>query len=988
MQCIEIVYSSPQPLEINTIPKQYIILKGKVISSKDDSPLEGATVSIVGQKVKVLTSADGNFTIGTSKETGELRVTFVGYESSQTPFNSNKKEPLLIELQSTGQLDEVQIIGYGQTTKRLNTGSVSAISSEVIEAQPVTNILSALSGRMPGVFVQTTNGLPGGSINIQIRGKGSLTAGADPLYIIDGVPFASSSLVANTALAGGINGAINPLNSIHPSDIENITVLKDADATAIYGSRGANGVVLIETKRGKSGTSKVTLNSNIGFSKVSSYPSLLDLEDYLAIRREAYVNDNITPSSDPQSNTYAPDLMVWDTTSSTNWAKYFMGKTAVTSNTQLSVSGGNEQTNFYVAANYRSETSVIIGDNLYQRGGTQIAVDHRSPNKKFSLSSSLSLTKDVNRLANPVAAMEGIILLPPNFPLHNADGSLNWTTNINPLAAMLATTQSETDNVIANTSFSYKLMDNLKVKLNVGANRLAMKQVIVNPKNSQSPDNNAVSTTYFGDQSNNSFLVEPQLDYSLSYSSSTIKMLLGGTWQSNIKEGQIIFARNFNSEQMLENLASAGTVTPTNSYLEYRYASVFGRITYSYADRYIVNISGRRDGSSKFGINNRFGNFCAIGGAWIISNESWIKDHLQLISYSKLRASYGITGNDQIADYQYLSTYATSNYLYDGIVGLAPSRIANADFKWETNKKFEIGLEVGLFKDRLLLSINRFDNRSGNQLVNYALPWLTGFSSYQANLPAKIKNTGWEIELNSRNINKDHFTWSSSFNITFLRNKLLSFPGIENSSYANIYRIGESILRDYGYRFAYVDKETGSSQYELLNGQFSPSPPFENFYFTKGDRNPSFYGGLGNSLSYKNLQLEVFTQFSKQRLPGGLTSIGMLSNSFDFVKDRWQSKGEVTDVPKASTRNDTYYWRSSANYHDAAYIRIKNIALSIDLKTKWLNKWKISQLRLYGQGQNLFTIWNKNTALYDPESGASTNIPPLKSFVFGIQLTI
>jgi TonB-linked outer membrane protein, SusC/RagA family len=971
---------SPTPLIL-----AYEEVKGRVVDSLGHGLL-GASVKVKGYQLVTKTDRDGYFTLRNVPNETTLEISFIGYISQEVKSSATVGTITLVA--SPSDLDEVMVIGYGQTSKRLNTGSVSTVSAEEIEQQPVTNVLSALSGRMPGVFVQTTNGLPGGNINVQIRGKSSLTAGSDPLYIIDGVPFVSSSLVTNTALAGGINGAINPLNSINPDIIETITVLKDADATAIYGSRGANGVILITTKKGKQGAVRVSLNSSIGTSMVANFPKVLGLQDYLEIRREAFANDNLIPSADPQSTAYAPDLTVWDTTRSTDWAKYFMGNSATSTNTQLSLSGGSEHTSFYVSANYRSETGVTLGDNLYQRGGTQIGIEHRSPNGRFSFNSSLSLTKDANRLSNPVTAMEAIIQLPPNFPLYNPDGNYNWTTNTNPLAAMTAATKSKTDNIMVNTSLVYELTDGLNVKVNLGTNRLALDQVIVNPKSAQDPANNAISNTYFGNRVNNSFLIEPQIDYSLSRSLSTISVMIGGTWQSNIREGQTIFARNFNSEQMLENLGSAGTTTPTNTYLEYKYASAFGRLSYNYAGKYIINASARRDGSSKFGPNNRFGNFGAIGAAWIVSNERWIKEHIKAISHAKIRASYGITGNDQITEYQYLSTYGTSNYVYEDVVGVTPSRVANADFKWESNKKFELGMELGLLKDKLFATVNWFDNRSGNQLINYALPWTTGFNNYQANLPALIENTGWELEINSQNIKKESFSWNTTFNITLQRNKLINFPGIENTSYSNIYRIGESILREYGYRFAYVDEVTGQAQYQLVDGGTSPAPAFENFYFTKGDRNPTFYGGFGNSVSYKNVHLDIFAQFARQRLPGGLTSIGMLRNGFSTALDRWQKQGDLTSVPRASTQNDTYYWRSSANYFDVSYFRLKNISLNFDIKGNWPDRLKVNQLNAYFQAQNLFTIWNRNTAIYDPESGASTNIPPLRSFVFGIQLTL
>ncbi|WP_292945110.1 SusC/RagA family TonB-linked outer membrane protein [Mucilaginibacter sp. 44-25] len=962
---------------------------GKVIDEQG-TPLPGATVKIQNESRISITDKDGKFTFTNAPRNGAVSVSFIGFQTANIPMPLNFDNEFTIQLKAdANSLNEVQVIGYGTTTKRLNTGSVSTITATDIEKQPVTNILSALSGRASGVNVQTTNGLPGGDVSIQIRGKGSLTAGTNPLYIIDGVPFASTSLVYNTALAAGINGAISPLNSLNPNDIENISILKDADATAIYGSRGANGVVLITTKKGKSGKAKTDIILYQGISQVANLPKLLNLQDYLTIRKEAFKNDGLTPSSDPTSPSYAPDLKVWDTNKSTDWAKYILGGTGHVTNLQANISGGNEQTTFALGTNYRTESSVLPGDNRYTRGGIHMNVQYISPDRKFNVLMSTSYTQDNNKLVNPAIALSSDILLPPNFPIYDQNRKFNFLNGINPAASVQNTSNIQTNNIITNAVVSYNILAGLQIKTSAGLNYLNMNQIMVNPKSAQDPSISPQSSAYFGNNSTKSFIVEPQINYSLKKNKSNLDVLLGGTFQKTENKGEIIYATNFNSESQLENLASAATLRPSNSYIDYKYVSIFGRVTYNWDEKYLINASVRRDGSSRFGPGNQFGNFGAVGVAWIFSNEGWIKSNLSWLSFGKIRSSYGIIGNDQIADYQYLSTYKASNYVYQNITGLTPARIANDDFHWESNKKFEIGLDIGLTGDRVLLTINRFQNRSGSQLVNYAIPFITGFDSYQANLPALIQNQGWEVEISTRNIQKPNFTWSTNFNITTSKNILKSFPDLATSSYANIYIVGESITRAYGFRFAGADSQTGASLYQVKTGGTSSSPAFENFYYTMGDTNPKYYGGMNNAITYKNFQLDLFAQFSRQSLPGSLIPSGSLSNNFAVALSRWQTPGNSTNIPKATTGTDDYYYTlSSANFFNASYIRLKNVSLSYTFPEIWTKSRKIDRLRIYAQGENIATWWDKNTALYDPESGASANVPPLRTITIGFQITL
>jgi len=373
----------------------------------------------------------------------------------------------------------------------------------------------------------------------------------------------------------------------------------------------------------------------------------------------------------------------------------------------------------------------------------------------------------------------------------------------------------------------------------------------------------------------------------------------------------------------------------------------------------------------------------------LISNEDWIKKHISWLSFGKLRTSYGITGNDQIPDYQYLSTYGSSYTVYQNYAGLEPTRIANADFHWETTKKMDVGLDIGVAKDRIILTVDHFVDRSGDQLTYYTLPYITGFSGYEANLPAVVQNEGWEFALTTKNIQKTGFSWSTNFNLTTNKNTLESFPGLATSSYSEIYIIGQSILRSYGYQFTGVNPQTGASVYAAKSGGITANPSFDSYFFTDGDLNPTFYGGMSNSISIKNFQFDLFAQFAKHSLAGGIQNPpGQMTNNFQIVMNRWQTPGDVTNIPKPTTSvNDYYYGFSSANFFNASYVRIKTASLSYTFPHEWSKNKHIDKLRIYVQGENLLTFWNKNTALYDPESGIN-GVPPLRTIVMGFQITL
>ena len=507
--------------------------------------------------------------------------------------------------------------------------------------------------------------------------------------------------------------------------------------------------------------------------------------------------------------------------------------------------------------------------------------------------------------------------------------------------------------------------------------------------------------------------MEPQADYTRRIGSGDLQVLAGASWQQNISEGHSLLGSGYSSDALLKNMLAANSLTPLNyNYAQYNYESVFGRINYNWNQKYILNATFRRDGSSRFGPDKRFGNFGSVGAAWIFSNEHFIQQALPFLSFGKLRGSYGTTGNDQIGDYQYLDSWSSSGYSYGSISGLSPTRLLNAAYSWEVNHKLEGAIELGFLKDRVLFTADYYNNRSGNQLLVYNLSSQTGFDSYIANLPAKVENSGWELELNTINIKGKDFVWRSSINLTIPKNKLLSYPNLEQSADAFSYVVGQSIRIVKGFHFTGVDPQTGLPTFQDVNKDGVVTDGDD--YVTIGNTFPKYYGGFQNDFSYKGFSLNIFFQFVKQDGPtfdfgAYASSYGTMDNKPLSALKRWQQPGDITSIPRASTTssNDAYqlfannYSNSDAAWADASYIRLKNLSLSYDF-SRFTKSLKIDNSAIFFQAQNLFTITHYRG--FDPETKGfdrtnvsevlpfgtirPASVPTLKSYTVGIRFSL
>ena len=997
----------------NTLPAQNVpesekklIVRGHVTDNVINEPLEGATVILNGTSTGTTTDKTGHFILTYSKGKKQvLLVSYTGYVRKEVPVNAGDSVIEIVLQQAVNTLDETVAIAYGSTSRRFNTGDVSRVSEMEIANQPVTNMLAALQGRIPGLTITQSSGIPGTSFTTQIRGRNSLFNGSEPLFIIDGVPITpinkKTDKITSIATQNFDEGGISPFNGINPADIASIEVLKDADATAIYGSRGANGVILITTKRGKAGKTIFSANVSTGMGMVAHMEPLLTTPQYLEMRKEAFANDGITPTSVAGTTGYAPDLTRWDQKRSVDWQQFLIGGTARTTEANGSFSGGDVNTQFFASAGYHRETSVFPADIAYKRGTLNFTLNHKSADKKFTLDFNAKYSTDQNRLYKATLLS---ILLPPNAPaLHDDAGNLNWEENgasfANPLADFLRKYEIQTYNVLSNLKVGYHLADGLTFRSGFGFNWSKTKENSQEPIAAQNPALNPSSTgsANFAKGDIKSVIIEPQLDYTKMFSTGTLSALLGGSWQYSKNRTNNISAAGYTNDALLNSLKSAGEITDKlYDNTEYKYVALFGRLIYNYKSRYIINGSARRDGSSRFGPDKRYNDFGAVGAAWIFTNEAFARQIFTFLDFGKIRGSYGVTGNDQIGDYRYLNTWSSTGVSpYQGIPSLQPDGLYNPVFSWERNKKLEAAIELGFFHNRLFTTVNYFRNRSDNQLVEYKLPAQTGFMNIIKNIPALIQNKGWELDITADFIKRKDFNWTLSGNLTVPANKLLRYPGIENSTYISFYTVGYSVNALKRYRSSGIDKNTGLYTFEDVDksNTFTAAD-----YQIVGKLDPKYYGGINNSFQYHEFRLDFLLEFKNKMVPNYYYSIylntltpGLPTNQTTAVLNRWQKSGDITDVQKfaASTGSAAYELSKTIAYSDAAYssgtyMRLKNAAVSYSMKKETVSKLKLQSLRVYIQGQNLLTFTNYKG--FDPETPYYFSLPPLRTVKVGLQI--
>lgn len=972
-----------------TVKAQTRTISGSVTSS--GKPLQGVVIFTEGSDQVTMTGNNGTYTLQVSAENTILLFRHPDYAEEKFTLTNQTVVNISLEQKVKGIEEVILNAGYYKVKDKERTGSIAKVSAKDIENQPVTNVLSTVQGRMAGVNITQNSGVPGGGYSIQIRGRNNLRTyanseidGSQPLYIVDGVPVGSR--MTATYGANILSDAnLNPLSNISPNDIESIEVLKDADATAIYGSRGANGVVLVTTKRAKKGSLGLSVNTSYALSSSLSNLTMMNTEQYLGMRRQAYANDGISvyPATAYDING------TWDQSRYTDWFRTLLGNTSVTSNVQLSLSGGGDRTSFLVSYGHNEQTTVFAKDFRYKTNTLLGNLSHRSADNRLNFTMSTLFSKlehNVISLDNTGSAL----FLAPNAPaLYDSQGNINWQNNTfdNPLAAYNSTYSNNNVQFMNNFTTGYELLKNVQIKLNGGISYQTFDELSLQPSTIYNPSlgiGPANSRALQSNKSRLSYTLEPQLNWSFKKGHHKVDVLAGGTYQADLNTRGAIQGYGFTSNAFIENIAAATTKLISDQIkTEYKYTAVFGRLNYQFDRRYIINITGRRDGSSRFGSNRKFANFGAIGAAWLFSNESFMKE-LSWLSFGKLRGSYGSSGTDNIGNYQYNDTFITSTLGYNNVTGLVPSKLFNPNFSWEKTVKLEAALEMGFFRDRLNITASHYRNRSSNQLVGYQLPSVTGFTSVLANLDATIQNTGWEFEIAGRPFT-GAFKWETSANLSIPKNKLLSFPGLEGSTYANSYAIGQPVNIVKLYHLEGINPQSGQYIFTDYNGDGKISSPDDRQVIK--NIGVEFFGGWSNNFSYKNWSLSLLVQFVKQQSRNfnyQMSSPGLMRNLPVEALNVWSPdnpNGLYMPYHATASPLHSLFQMSDATVSDGSFIRLKNIQLSYRIP---LQGKLIKEAKIYFQGQNLYT-WTRYFGL-DPEFSSLGFLPPLKTYSFGMQI--
>lgn len=985
-----------------TATQQQHTVRGKVTDSVGN-PLAGVIVQIKETAKQTTSNKDGFYELNGTLPTQTIQFRLLSYEPYETLANLNVIN-VVLKLKYS-RLDEPVVIAYGQSSRRELLGNVSKITSKEIQNNPIANPLLALQGRTSGVYLTQASGMPGSDVTVRIQGTNSIQNGNDPFYVIDGVPYNGQML---PGLAPIHPSSGSPFSFINPSAIESIEILKDAEATAIYGSRAANGAILITTRKGIAGTTKVDVNVQSGWSTVPRFLDVLNTSQYLEIRNEAKKNDNMAIGLDDFdiNGTWSPNR-------NTDWQQELLGGTGKFQNIQTNLSGGNDHTNFLVGAGLIRETTIYnryangMGDT---KGSMNFNINHHSPNRKFQFQLTGNYLNGNNTLPYIDLANHAVSLAPNAPALYDNLGNINWelqpnglSTFDNPLKNFQTIYTNQTQNLIANSIIQYELFNGLQIRSSFGFNNLSSNETSIIPLDYWRPDDpSKTRSARYSDKSIKTWIIEPQIEYIKTFPFGKINALVGSTFQENKSDLTAIEGRGYDSDITLKDINAAANISITNSMQsKYRYSAIFGRAGYSYHDKYYLNVNVRKDGSSRFGSENMFHTFYSIGGAWIFSNENFLQPISSILNFGKIRVNYGTTGNDQIGDYRFLSLYAplTTPVPYQGAKGTNPIGLANPNLQWEQNNKINIGIDLGFLDNRISLTTNYYLNRSSNQLLSYSLPFTTGFPNILRNQPAVVQNSGLELEIYATPIlSQSQFSWSSSFNITIPRNQLIRFPDIErNPSSANALQVGAPITIIKAYAFHGVNSETGI--YEFLNkeGEITSTPNSTTDRYKIIDLSPQLFGGWNNEISYGDFSLSILIQFVRQTKQATFSQFGNAIAGSNVnqplaILNRWQQPGNNSSIQKLNSTGSLFYPNSLAvssdkAFEDASFLRLKNLSFSYNIPKDISSRLRIQQLSVFAHTQNLFTL-TRYSGGYDPENGGTAVTPPLKTVSLGVQLSL
>ena len=979
------------------------LVKGTV-NDAAGRPLPGVNILVKNTVTGTTTTEEGTYSLNVPTDKSILVYSFIGYVTQEVSVNGRTTIDISLT-EDLQNLEQVVVVGYGTVKKSDLTGSVVSVSSTDLKAVPVTTFDQALQGRAAGVQVVQSSGAPGGGTNIRIRGTSSVNASSEPLYVIDGMLINSNS--GETSI-GGRGPATNPLATINPSDIESIEILKDASATAIYGSRAANGVILITTKRGKSGKGSVTFESYYGVQTVTRKLDLLNATQFAELANEANSNAKLAPAyANPQSLGQGTD-----------WQEELFRQAGI-ANYQLSLTGGTDKTQYALGGGYFTQDGIVVGSGLNRYSFRTNLTTEVNKRLKVGVNMSYNRTITDGVLTGPGAVVQGVVynalLFNPILPVYDPTRPGGYTFQhdrrdaiANPIAeAKEYISTTTTSRILGNVFAEYQLLDGLSLRSSFGIDGLSTKSNSFGPNFLKRTENSkgeaSVSTLEAL-----TWLNTNTLNYSKQINpSNSFNVLLGYEIQKFRNESVNSYAFGFpESRTGWHDIGSAeNPQTTSNGETEWSIRSYFGRINYSLMNRYLFTVTGRMDGSSKFSQGNKYGFFPSAAFAWRVIEEDFMKAS-NLFSDLKFRASYGLTGNQSIPPYQSLALIAARGQGVfstatgsEAFRGREPLSYPNWDLKWETTAQLNLGVDLSILKGRIGLTAEVYHKNTRDLLLSTPIPYTSGFDNTLLNI-GNVQNKGIDLALNSVNLD-GKIRWTTSANISFNRNKItnLARKGDVNLGVGgNILREGEPIGTFFGYVFDGIyqtDEEAknspviagqkpaaGDRKYKDISGpNGTPDGIVNDFDRTIiGSAQPDFVWGLNNTVTYQGISLSLFFQGSQgnQMVNQNLGDLANVNGKQNVLAEaglnRWTPQNPSNEYARAlTTANDNVF--SSRFIEDATYLRLKNVTLSYNFPAALLGKIKMSSARIYVGGTNLWTLTNYRG--YDPEGnayGGTTNI--------------
>ena len=981
------------------------------VITNESGPLAGATVSVKNGTQQTQTDELGKYSINAAP-TATLVFSMVGYQTIEEVVGSRQAIDMIMTNESkTIASVDVVAVGYGTMKRSTLASAVSSIGSDQIENEVLPSITQAIQGKAGGVQVSQKSGSPGGGLNIRIRGTTSINASSDPLYVVDGIPVNSTTNFtggSNFNFGGGTQG-INVLASINPSDVQSVEILKDAASSSIYGARAANGVVLITTKKGQANVNRFSFNMYEGYSEVpkNRYYKMMNTEQYQDYMRDFYKYTE--PNADGERP--IPESILANPGINTDWQDAIF-RTAATRSYELSASGGGDKTQYYTSVGYMKQGGVLLNSNFSRLSG-RINLDHQQ-NEKLRFSTSVNLTRALNDRVQEENSKEGATkngyVTPPNLSIYDANGNYNYdlvsNSRENPIAMLrLPTNNAETFRVLANVSAEYSILESLRLKTAFGTDISFIDETFFMPPNGLRSFESQGGIGARRNTRDQLWINETTLTYDQVWGDHHINALGGVSVQESRLEFVDAQRSNFPSND-IGYISAGGVISGANSFPEeWAIASGFARVNYDYMSKYIITANLRSDGSSRFGADNRWATFPSFAAAWRVSEESFLQGS-KVFSDLKVRASWGITGNQNIGNYASYSLYSGGqNYL--GLPGFVPNVLGDKDLKWETTRQLDIGIDLGLLDNRISLLADYYVKNTSDLLLGVPVLTNSGYENRFTN-SGDIENKGFEFELTTRNL-VGEFKWTTSLNMTFNRNKVTALPeGVTRIrggvGELNIAEVGRPLGTFFGWKMIGVNPETGIIDFLGKDGQ--PTTPTQDEDRTIiGDPNPDFFGGITNTFQYKNIDLSIMGQFTygndlfNYNLATGLGGSNPSSNGFIDWVDRWRQPGDITDVPRPTPASLDNSAISDRFVQDGSFFRLRNITLGYTLPTVVTDKIRVQKLRWYFTVQNAF-VFTKYRG-YDPEvssshGGANTGLiygydygsyPQPRIFTTGINLT-